>query len=211
MRRRLIPNLRRPQPVELEQRRLGRRQVEFEGAVAAVLEELDAGKRRAKPDVKRTPMAGLGQRKAHALDGVAEKRNLWHAGEQAAFPKHEIGMKMADDGAFDLAKTGANGVIAPQGGQRGRVMAKQDDALRRFQIREGAADFAKLFLARLTPGGPFLRQSVRLECGQRQKGRGHAENDVVAHVNAPEGRQVQYPDARGGRPPASCRRARQRS
>ncbi len=178
--------------MELEPGGLGGREVEFEGAIAAVLEELDARKRGAKPYMKRTPMAGLGQRKAQALDGVAEKPDLRHAGEPAAFPEHEVGMKMADDSAFDLAEAGADGVVMPQGGQRGGVMAKKNDAARGFQVGEGAADFGKMLLAQLAPSGAFGGERVRFQHGQGQEGRGHAQEQVVPRVNPPEQRQVQF-------------------
>ena len=74
------------QAMEAEPGRLAGFGVKFGGAVAAVLQELDAGQRGAEADVECAPLAGLAQRSAQVLDGVAEKPNGWHPGQPAAFP-----------------------------------------------------------------------------------------------------------------------------
>ena len=99
-------------------------EVEIEGAVTAVFQELDAREGGAKQDMKRPPQPGLGQRVAQAADGMTEKTNLRHAREQPAFPKDEVGMQMANDGVLNLIDARTHGVIAPQKRQGGRVVAK---------------------------------------------------------------------------------------
>ena len=66
--------------METEADRVARFRIEFGGAVAAVLQEFDAGQRGAEADMEGTPMAGLAQGRAEALDGVAKAANGRHAG-----------------------------------------------------------------------------------------------------------------------------------
>ena len=48
----------------------------------------------------------------HAADGMAEKANRRHAGEQAALPQKQPGVQMADDRLFDLRQPAVNGLLA---------------------------------------------------------------------------------------------------
>ena len=72
--------------MEPEPGRLAGFGVKFGGAIAAVLQEFDAGQRRAEADVEWAPLAGLAQGSAHSLYGVAEESNGRHPGQPAAFP-----------------------------------------------------------------------------------------------------------------------------
>ena len=76
--------------------------VEFEGAVAAVFQEFDAGQCGAEADVEWPPKAGLVQGGAQAPDGVAEEANGRHAGQQAAMPQDKVCVQVADDRVLDL-------------------------------------------------------------------------------------------------------------
>ena len=78
--------------VEAEAGRVAGFGIEFQGAIAAVLEEFDAGQRGAEADVEWAPTAGLAQGGAEALDGVTEEANGGHPGQEAAFPQDEVGM-----------------------------------------------------------------------------------------------------------------------
>ena len=68
--------------------------IEFDGAVAAVFEEFNAGQGRAEADVEGTPMTGFVQGGAQAADGVAEEANGRHAGEQATVPQDKVCMQV---------------------------------------------------------------------------------------------------------------------
>jgi hypothetical protein len=181
-------------------------EVEVERAVASVLEKLDARKRRAKKDMKRPPQPGLGKRIAQTACRVTQKTNLRHAREQAAFPKDEVGVQMADDGVFNLADARAQGVVAPQKGQRGRVVAKQNDTLRGFQGGKSAADFREMLFANFLPLGAFRRERVRFQRGQGEEGGRNAHDYVVAQFNLPETRHIEFlPRASpGGQPHATA-------
>ena len=76
--------------MEVEADGLACLRIEFGGAVTAIFQEFGARQRGAKADVERTPVAGLVQSGAQALDGVAEETDGRHPGQQAALPQDQV-------------------------------------------------------------------------------------------------------------------------
>src|SRR6476646_4305959 len=93
--------------------------IEFHGQITTVLQQFNSRERWAKVDVEKAPMASFAQGGAEFFCGVAEKSDSGNAGEETAFPKDEIGVKMADDGLLQLRKAGANGPLVPEVGECG--------------------------------------------------------------------------------------------
>src|ERR1017187_2693429 len=149
--------------VEAEAGGVARLGIELDGAVAAVFEEFDAGQRGAEADVEGAPKAGFVQGGAQAPDGVAETAYGGHAGQQAAIPQDEVCMQVADNGLLDLRQAGADGLLAPEEGQGGRVMAKDQDALAGRQRGEGAANLRQMLGAQPLPLGPLSGQHLGFE------------------------------------------------
>src|ERR1035441_4692267 len=128
--------------------------IQFDGAVATVFEEFDAGQGGAEADVEGAPKSGFVQGGAQAADGVTEEANGRHAGQQAAVPQDKVCVQVADNGLLDLRQAGADGFLAPEKGQGGRVMAEEQDALAGPQGGEGAANLRQMAGAQSLPLRP---------------------------------------------------------
>ena len=124
---------------------LARLGVELERAVAAVLKEFDPSQSWAKAHMERAPVAGFTQGGAEALDGVPEGANGWHTGQEAAFPKDEVGVQVTDGGLLDLRQLGSDALLAQQVGQGGGIVAEEQDALGGPQGVEGSAKRSQAF------------------------------------------------------------------
>ena len=120
------------QPVALENGGLAGFGIEFHRQVTAVFQKLDTGEGGTKPDLKRPPVAGFGKGRADAFGGMAEETNARNAGQQAAFPENETGMKVADDGVLNLGNLRADIFLPPQEWQRSGIVAEQQDSLGGF-------------------------------------------------------------------------------
>lgn len=165
--------------------------VKFNSEVAAVFEKLDAGKRGAEFHIEMTPMASVGKSRGHAPGGVTEKTNGGNTAQQTGFPQNKVGVKMADDGVFDMPELGTDGFITPQKRQRRRVVAKKEDTLAGFQGGKGAPDFIKVLRADLMPFGTLIGPGVGFINRKRDEGRSDAEQNVIAEFDLPEGAQTQ--------------------
>src|ERR1035441_9464901 len=100
--------------------------IEFDGEVAAVFEEFDAGQGGAEADVEGAPKSGFVQAGAQASDGVAEEADGRHAGQQAAVPQDKVCVQVADNGLLDLRQAGAGGFLAPEKREGGGGLAEEE-------------------------------------------------------------------------------------
>ena len=180
------------QRVELEARRRGPLGRQRRRQVAAILEQFRAGQGRTEPDLERLPVPGLAQRRRQAPRGVAQKTNPGHARQQAAFPKHQGRVQMADDGLFELRQDRPHGRLAQQERQRRRVMAEQQHAPIPGQGGQGGADLGQMRLAQGLPAGLLLRQRVGGEMREGDQRRGHPQKPPAAQIHLPEGPQPQF-------------------
>src|ERR1039458_1174736 len=103
---------------------------------------------------------------------------------------------MADDGLFELWKFCVHGSFAPEKRQGGRIVTKQNDTLVGLQGGKSGANMGQMLLAQMPPFGEFFRERLRFKDRQRDQRGNHADQNISAKLDSPEGFKI-------GR--ASCR------
>lgn len=149
--------------------------IEINGEVAAVFEKLDAGEGRAEGDVEGFPVSGLTQGAADPMRGVAEEADHRHTAEEAALEEDEVGVEVADDGAFDLREFLLDFGKFGEVGESTGIVTEQEHPLIGFKINEGAANFLEMMSEQGVPFGDFVIEHFVFEDRQGKQAGGNAD------------------------------------
>ena len=77
------------QRMESELRQVAGFGINLHCEITAVVQQLDAGKRGAEPDMEWPPVMGFVQSYRHAAEGMSQKSDGWNAGQHPAFPQNQ--------------------------------------------------------------------------------------------------------------------------
>jgi len=174
-----------------KRKRAGRRAVgiEFEGAVAAVLEKLNAGQGGGRGDAEGAPVAGLAQGGAEALDGATRKRMGGMPARRRLFQRMRLECKWPMV-VCSICGSFARTLCSCQRKGRRSVVAEEQEALAGLHsVEKRGESRPDVRRAGVSHSGRSADRVSGWKTAGRRAKRPKPMQDVAADFQAPEGLQ----------------------